>query len=105
MTQRVIHVLEVIEVDIQDRERIGAAPGAGEGLTKAFDKGRPVRKSGERILVGEVVDLLPFFDMINRERDVAGQVRQQLHLFFMEEFTLARVQREHPYGFIRNNQR
>ena len=45
-------------------------------LRYPLEKQAAIGKSGEHVVEGEIVELFPFFDMINRERNVAGQVRQ-----------------------------
>ena len=57
-----------------------AAGSAAHVLRHPLEKQAAVRESGERIVVGEVIEPLLLFDVIDRERDVAGQFRQQLHL-------------------------
>src|ERR1035437_7844593 len=58
MSQRVIDILEVIEIEIVDGERTGAASGASEGQLQPFDKGRSIGKSGQEIGSRERRDLV-----------------------------------------------
>src|SRR5439155_16804216 len=62
-------------------------------------------KARERIVVSEIVQLLFFFDVIERKRDVPGQLEQQLHLLLVEESDLARVEREHAYALVSDDER
>ena len=103
--EAVVDVLEPLQIDQEQGKLVPAAGGAAHVLRHPLEKQAAVRESGEHIVVGEVVEPLLLVDVIDRERDVAGQLRQQLHLFFIEEFGLAGVQREHAYRFIRDNQR
>ena len=66
---------------------------------------RAVGEPGERIVVGEVVEPVLLLEVIDRERDVARQLAQQLHLLVVEEPGLVGVQGKHADRFVGNQQR
>ena len=58
MPQGIVDVLEVVQIDVQNRKRTCPAPGRGIGLAQAFDECSAVRKSGEPIGARQQCDLL-----------------------------------------------
>src|ERR1700680_4212703 len=56
VTERVVDVLEIVEIKEMDGERAGAAPAGGEGYGEPFQKGAPVRESRQRIRQRENLD-------------------------------------------------
>ncbi len=64
-----------------------------------------VRKPAQHIVVGEVIETLSFVDVIDPERDVVGQIGQQLQLLRMKEFTFGGVQSNHTDRLARDYQR
>ena len=74
VAERVVHVLEVIDVEEQHGERRAAvALHSIQGMLDAIEKQRAVRKSGERV-VKRVVDQLPFGDaLLGHVRSDAGR--------------------------------
>ncbi|MNF76085.1 hypothetical protein D3C84_581840 [compost metagenome] len=58
VTEGIVDFLEVVEIQVEDRERGGAALGRGEGLAQALDEGRPVGQAGEPVGAGEQGDFL-----------------------------------------------
>ena len=82
-----------------------AADRAAHVLRHPLEKQSAIRESGEHIVVGEVIEPLLLVDVINRERDVAGQLRQQLHLCFIKKTGFVGVQCEYAYRVIRDQQR
>jgi hypothetical protein len=66
MAKRVVDVLEVIEIETQDRKLI-AASGKPQGLFELLAEQRPVRQVGQRVMARHVGNLflggLPFGDV------------------------------------------
>src|SRR6266568_4131578 len=60
--------------------------------------------STERIVVCEVLDLFFFLDVIERERNVAGEFQKQLHLLVVEKTGIRRVQRKYADGLATDGQ-
>ncbi len=58
MTQRIIDVLEAVEIDIVQGKARRAAAGSNERLPEPVDKGRAVGQAGQRIGAGEQRNLL-----------------------------------------------
>ncbi len=58
MAERVIHPLEVVEVDHHDGENVLGASGAIDGDLKAIAKQSASGKAGERIVMSDVIDVL-----------------------------------------------
>src|SRR6266581_4443543 len=58
---------------------------------------RAAREPCQRIVIGQVVDLLSLADVLERERDVARQLKEQLHLLIVEELYLACIQGKHSH--------
>ena len=75
--ERVVHRLEVVEIDEEHRHRAGVAAGSADGAGEAVGEQRSVGEPGERVVeraVAEVVLVLSAF------RDVAGVDDQTLDL-------------------------
>ena len=72
MAERVVDVLEAVEVDDQDRHRDPWAPAAGQGVLQPVGEQGPVGQSGQRI-----VQSLPdeLFLQLLAVGDVAGDHR------------------------------
>ena len=51
MAQRVVDVLEVVEVDVEDGERGGAAPAGVEARREPIEEGTAVGEIGQRVLL------------------------------------------------------
>ena len=62
--------------------------GAAHELRHALEKQSAICESGQHIVVGQIIETLLAGDVINGERDVAGQFRQQFHLILVKEFNL-----------------
>ena len=58
VAQRVVDVLEVVEIDEQRRARGAVAPAAGQQLLDAIHDQRPVRQAGQRVVQRLVTQLL-----------------------------------------------
>ena len=56
VAQRIVGVLEVIEIEAKQSEDV-AAPGLADGLLDAFGEKRPVRESGQAVVPSEEHDL------------------------------------------------
>ena len=81
VAQGVVHVLEAVEVDKQDGQLFGAARGAQQGVLQAVVEQQAVRQRGERIVVGQVVELfLRLLDLgdVARHAHVMGGQRMRV---------------------------
>ena len=58
MAERVVDVLEMIEIEIVHGELVAAAPGAGEFQIEPFEKGRAIGQPGQRVGARQLGDLL-----------------------------------------------
>jgi len=85
LPERVVDLLEVVEIEDHHREEAPAAIGAGDGVIQAVGEQRPVRQPGERFVMREarerLLDALPLGDLgadaaIAAER--AGTVEHRL---------------------------
>ncbi len=69
MAQRIVDVLEVVEIEAEHRHLI-VAPNEPQGLFELFAEQRPVRQIGQRVMARHVRDLflggLPFGDVFER---------------------------------------
>ena len=104
-TEAVVDVLEPLQIEQVQGKLVPAADSAARILRQPLEKQAAVRESGERIVVSEVVELFLIFDVIQRKPDVAGQLRQKFHLFFIEKPGFIGVQGEYAYHVIRDQQR
>ncbi len=59
MTERIVDVLETIDVEIKKRDRRGTLPDRGKLVIEPVIEQRPVGKSGQRIMEGKVLRLRP----------------------------------------------
>ena len=55
MSQRIVDALELVDVDVEDRE-LGALGLQQQFLRVALEQ-RPVRQVGQRVVMGEMLDL------------------------------------------------
>jgi hypothetical protein len=69
MAERVVHVLELVEVHDHQRKAIGVAPGSGDGPLGAIPEEHAVRETGERVVKGLMREIA-FGDLACR--DVSG---------------------------------
>jgi hypothetical protein len=53
MPKRIIDILEIVEIEEDDRERARTAPGGREGGIEPLHKGAPIGQHGEWIGLGE----------------------------------------------------
>ena len=95
----VVDDLEPVDVHHGNGEPAFFALRRAHVLNEALVEQAAVGEAGERVVIGEVIELLRFRDMVERERDVAGELQQQLHLLVVEESDLPGVQGEHAYPF------
>ena len=58
MAERVVDELEAVEVEVEQRDGLALAARAGERELEVLLQQRAVRQPGERVVVGEVGDLL-----------------------------------------------
>ena len=78
MPERVVDLLEAVEVDEQ-RRALGAAPaGPGEHLLDAVEDERAVREPGERVVQRLVADALEQARVADRDRRLAGDAPQPI---------------------------
>ena len=77
VAEAVVDGLEVVEVDVQQRDRMAAAPGAREAEREVLVEQRAVRQLRERVVVGEERDLLlraaPLGDVAEGGHDAVGR--------------------------------
>ena len=57
VTERIVDDLETIEIEEQDRDLFLVTPGCGERAAQAIIEQAAVGQAGERIVVGQVLDL------------------------------------------------
>ena len=57
MSQRVVHILELVQVDDQKRERTLVAHHPLRGLFQAITKQAPIGKPGQIVIKGQLLDL------------------------------------------------
>ena len=73
VAERVVDELEVVEVEVEERERAVGAAGAAEVAADLLLQERPVREAGEAVVVGEERDLglgaLALGDVLPRAQD------------------------------------
>ena len=58
MAERVVDLLEAIEIDQQDRQALVVAMRAQDRLLQAIEEQRAIRQVGQRIVIGEIGDAL-----------------------------------------------
>jgi len=93
--ERIVDVLEAIDVEHRERET-ALTPGRPFEVTcQPLQQQRAIRKAGERVVVGEIVEALGLDDVIERKGHLARKLTQQLRLGFIEEAGLRRVEHEH----------
>src|SRR5262245_33625248 len=54
MTERVVHTLEAVEIEHQDREAVAAITHARKGLIRLFDEQRTIGKASQRVVARQV---------------------------------------------------
>ncbi|MEA3221081.1 MAG: hypothetical protein OZX49_02200 [Immundisolibacter sp.] len=104
LAEAVVDVLESLQIEQEHRQHVLSADGAANVLPQALQKQALIRQTGQHIVVGEVIKPRLLVEMVDRERDVAGQLRQQLHLRVIEIAGFRRVQAEYGNGFISDQQ-
>jgi hypothetical protein len=67
-------------------------------LRRALEEQRTVRKSGENIVVRQVIQPFLLLDVIYGVSNIAGELGQQLHLPFVEKLGFVRVQGDHAHN-------
>ena len=92
VAEGVVERLEVVQVDQQQGTFPAGARTGDHGLLQPVHKQPAVGQEGERVVKGEIIELFLLVEVVDCERYIASQFRQQLHLFFMEEFNLAGIQ-------------
>ena len=92
-TEAFINVLEPLQVNNSQGELalIGGCPA--DMLRRALKKQAAVGKSGEFVIVGKVVEAFLLLQVIEREGDVTGQLRQQSRFTFIEGIRFGAVYR------------
>ncbi len=93
-SQGIVDRLEALQVEDQQREPVLLALGGVQELSEVFLEKRPVGESRELVVVGHIVELRRFRDVLERERDVARQLVEQPHFLFVEEPNLLGIDRE-----------
>jgi hypothetical protein len=58
VAERVVHELEIVEIQVEQRDGVALACGAREREVQLLTEETAVRQSGDRVVVGEVRDLL-----------------------------------------------
>ena len=105
LAHAVVDVLEARQIDQENGQFVSAADGAAQVLGQSFKKQAAVGQPGQHVVVSEVIEPFPFLDMVDRERDLPRQFRQQRQLFLVEEVDFTRAQGKHPDCFVRYQQR
>ncbi len=75
VAEGVVDVLEAVEVDEQYRQRLVVAAGLVDGVAQVAVEHRPVRQIGQRVVIGQVLDVVLHFLALG---DVAHQRQQVL---------------------------
>ena len=77
VTKRVVHELEVVEIDVQHAHRQGAPAGPREGQVEMLHEQVPVRESGQAVVVGQkgqpLLGLLAIRDVVHHPVHEQGQ--------------------------------
>ena len=58
MAERVVHLLEVVQIEKQERHRFLVPARMRHGLARPLGEHRPVGKPGERVVIGHPLDAL-----------------------------------------------
>ena len=82
MAERIVDDLETIEVHEEDAQGRVAALGLGESVGEAILEEEPVRKTGETVVEGHVLDLVFLALAVDGLGDVVRHVAQQVAIGF-----------------------
>jgi hypothetical protein len=105
VTQAVVHPFEVVEVHEQHCGTPVAPMRKRELLLQALHQHGTVAQPGERVVVGEEVELFFLVDIGHREPDIPRQIVEQPHLVMIEDVDFRRVERQHAGGLAVHDQR
>ena len=98
--ESVVDRFEALDIEDEQSELVLLALGGMQELLQVLLEERPVGEPCKLVVVGQVVQLFGFRDVLEGERDVARQLEQQLHLLIVEKCHLAGVEREHSDSFL-----
>src|ERR1041384_6034578 len=71
--------------DVQDPDgKLPVASGVADLLVEALHEQGPVGEAGELVVVGEMPDSLGFLQMIEGERDIAGELLAEITLLLVK---------------------
>ena len=99
--QRVGDGLEALHLRNDQGELALAACGRAKVYGEALVEERAVGKTRDHVVVGQVIELVRLFQVIEREGDVAGELEQQRHFLGVEESALGCSQHEAAGGSAR----
>ena len=101
----VVDDLEPVDVHHGNGEPALLALGRAHVLDEALVEQAAVGEAGERVVIGEVIELLRLRDVVERKRDVTGEFDEELHFLLIEETDLRRIQGQHADSLPRHQQR
>ena len=101
----IVDGLETLHVGNDQRKPALPARRGTDILRQALIEEGAIGKTGERVVVGEIVESLGLLDVIQREGNIAAQVSQQTHLRRVEETTLVHDEHQASHRLRINHQR
>src|ERR1019366_8161211 len=90
LPEAVVDVLEPLQIEQEYGKLVPTADSAAYVLRPPIEKQSAIREAGQHIVVGEILEPPLLVDVIDRERDVAGQFGQQLQLLRVKDTSLRR---------------
>ena len=75
------------------------------GLRQTVEEQLAVGQTRQRVVIGDVGELLLFADVIQCERDVAGKILEQFQLFVVEETGFCRVEHQYAHHLVGHDER
>ncbi len=103
--ERIIDRLEALDIDQNQRQLALRLLRGVQVLAHPLVEQVAIGQTGEHVVIGKVVEPGRLFDMVERERNVARQLGQQLHFLFVEEPRLGSDQRERSCRLSGHEQR
>src|SRR5712691_5773742 len=89
--ERIVDGLEPLHVNIEHSQSALRCARGEQLLADALEEQAAVRQTRKRVVIRQVVELFGLLDVVERKRDVAGKLPQQLHLLLVEKPDLAGV--------------
>ena len=89
--EAVVDLGEALKIERDNRNSLARRSRRRDDLPEPVEEQFAVGESGQWIVIGQIIETFFFVDVLQAERDIAGQLAQQMQFLLIEECGFGRT--------------